>query len=381
VVGARLVLPPAYVALAPLCDVADAIAGLPLRAHYALMLGLLAAGLAWPAGRRTRRTLPLGVLGDAGWRVGRAVLCVVIVYVAAVLVPRPVARLVMHDPDAVVVDFHSHTSASHDGRRAYTVAANRAWHASVGFDVAYVTDHATFASAAAAAAGNPRHAGDGTVLLPGVEVRHDGQHLNVLGSAPADSLAYAGGELRDGTFAAQARGYDEPRTVLLTVPADLRRLTDHAVLDGAAEVDAVEISDASPRGLEQGDRQRGAILALADRMHLAVLAGSDNHGWATNAVAWSVLRIPGWRAMTPAALDRAIRATIRERRRAAVQVVERRAVMTPRGSLAAPADDIPARLWAMCQALTWPERLAWLAWLWVPLGAAAWGGRRRLGAA
>ncbi|HEY0419540.1 MAG TPA: hypothetical protein VGC80_08470, partial [Acetobacteraceae bacterium] len=32
--------------------------------------------------------------------------------------------------------------------------------------------------------------------------------------------------------------------------------------------------------------------------------------WAPNAVAWSVLRIPGWRALSPAALDEAIRRTI-----------------------------------------------------------------------
>ena len=44
--GASLVLPTTYVALAPLCDLADLLAGLPLHAHYALMLGVLAGVLA-----------------------------------------------------------------------------------------------------------------------------------------------------------------------------------------------------------------------------------------------------------------------------------------------------------------------------------------------
>jgi len=350
--GARLVLPPAYVALAPLCDLADALAALPLHAHYALMLSILAGGLAWPARR-------------VAWRVGRAVGVLLGVYVVAVLVPRPVARLTVDDPDAVIVDFHSHTSASHDGRHGFSAEANRAWHAAAGFDVAYVTDHATFAGVVAGAARNPRHAGDGTVLLPGVEVRRAGQHLNVLGTRPADSLAYAGGELHDGVFIAQAGAYDVPRVVLLTMPVALR------VPNGPVVLDAVEISDGAPRGLEQSDRDRGVVTAFADRSDLALLAGSDNHGWATNAVAWSVLRIPGWRAMTPDALDRAIRRTIWTRGRVAVQVVERRDAVVPSGSLAAPMDEVPARLWALCRALSWPERLAWLVWLWVPALLAA----------
>jgi hypothetical protein len=349
---ARLVLPAAYVALAPLCDLADAIAALPLHAHYALMLSLLAGGLAWPARRVTSR-------------VARALGLVLGVYLIAVLLPRPVARLVVRDPDAVVVDFHSHTRASHDGRRDHTAEANRAWHAASGFDVAYVTDHGTPAGAVAGARGNPRRAGDGTVLLPGVEVRRDGQHLNVLGIRPADSLAYAGGELQDDVFAAQAGAYDVPRVVVLTVPGRL------GAPDGGPALDAVEISDASPRGLEQGDRDRQAAPALAERLHLATLAGSDDHGWATNAVAWNVLRIPGWRAMTPDALDRAIRRTILTHRRDAVRVVERRAAVLPSGSLAEPVDEVPTRLWMLCRELSWPERAAWLAWLWAPalLGA------------
>ena len=63
---------------------------------------------------------------------------------------------------------------------------------------------------------------------------------------------------------------------------------------------------------------RDAILTLAERLHLAVLTGSDNHGWGRTAPAWSVLRIAGWRGMTPPELDIAIRRTIIAQRSRAV---------------------------------------------------------------
>ena len=44
------------------------------------------------------------------------------------------ARLRVGDPDVLVVDFHSHTEASHDGRRGFTDADDRAWHHDAGFD-------------------------------------------------------------------------------------------------------------------------------------------------------------------------------------------------------------------------------------------------------
>ena len=45
------------------------------------------------------------------------------VYVAwAILVPRPMGRLMAQDPDILLIDFHSHTQYSHDGRPSFTPA-------------------------------------------------------------------------------------------------------------------------------------------------------------------------------------------------------------------------------------------------------------------
>ena len=69
---------------------------------------------------------------------------------------------------------------------------------------------------------------------------------------------------------------------------------------------AVEANDASPRGLRQSKRDRAQILALADSLDLALVAGSNNHGWGRTAAAWTLIRIPGWQRMSPASLETAI---------------------------------------------------------------------------
>ncbi len=51
----------------------------------------------------------------------------------AALIPRPMARLVSSDRSDLLIDFHSHTSYSHDGRKSFTPAANRRWHERQGF--------------------------------------------------------------------------------------------------------------------------------------------------------------------------------------------------------------------------------------------------------
>jgi hypothetical protein len=104
------------------------------------------------------------------------------------------------------------------------------------------------------------------------------------------------------------------------------------------------------------------VLRLADSLDLAVVAGSDNHGWGRTAAAWTLLTIPGWRRATPSALSGLIAAAIRRRGRHAARVVER-----PRARLSRPASlalTAPVVAWTMLEGLRWPERLSWLAWTW-----------------
>lgn len=368
VAGAQLEFPPAYLVIAPLCDVLDALALLSVRQTIALLLSLAGLYAGWRIVRWRR--------GGGRWRgavrelwLGVSALGVVIaVYAIGIFVPRPMAALVMPDPDAVTVDVHSHTNFSHDGRSDFDVRANRAWHRGAGFDVAYITDHRSFAGAAQAMALNPRRAGDGLVVLSGLEfIDHHStlnhNHLNALGVTARDSawirVRAATGRPPSDPSVARARA----PVLIQTIPENLSQVP-RPDASGRGGVLAIELSDGAPRGIGQGQRDRALILRIADSLDLAVVAGSNNHGWGRTAVAWSVLRIPGWRSLTPEALGQAIEDRIRTKRRRAVQVIERRSPDPGRSRLALAA-TLPAVVWNLLVTLSPAQRVSWILWAWL----------------
>ncbi|MCY4573816.1 MAG: hypothetical protein OXF01_13560 [Gemmatimonadetes bacterium] len=91
-----------------------------------------------------------------------------------------------------------------------------------------------------------------------------------------------------------------------------------------------------------------------------------------------MMRIPGWREMSPGELGRAIEEVLHRDRRRAVTVVERR-VPYHGGSAAALAATVPVLAWEHFRALTLAERLSWLVWaaLWMVVRARAGVGRGR----
>jgi hypothetical protein len=138
---------------------------------------------------------------------------------------------------------------------------------------------------------------------------------------------------------------------------------------------AIELSDGAPRGIAQAQRDRARILRLSDSLHLALVAASNNHGWGRTAVAWSVLRIPGWRALTPDSLDNAIQQRIRTARRQAVQVIERRSPSADRSRVALAA-TLPAVAWNLFVTLSPVERVSWIVWAWIVAMLMPGAGRR-----
>lgn len=371
--GATLVRPAAYVVLAPLCDTMDALTLLSVSQTIALLGTLIALYVLWRVGRGIRRgTRPLRELRLAL----RALGALIAFYGVGILAPRPMAALRLADRDAVIVDVHSHTNYSHDGRADFSPRANRAWHRAAGFDAAYITDHNAFDGAAEAMRFNPRLAGDSIVMLMGLEfVMHD-SHINALGVTPSTQRWL---------FVDRARAHpdwpplatSEP-VLIQTIPENLHHMPapDSA---GRHGVLGIELSDGAPRGIEQGERDRARILRLADSLDLALVAGSNNHGWGRTAVAWSVLRIPGWRLLAPDSLGRAIEARIRSGRRGAVQVIERRSP-GPGRSRAALLATLPAVGWTMLTTLSPLERLSWFLWTSI-IATLAWRHRVRRGRA
>ena len=340
---------PGYLALAPAMGVLDHLSLLTDRQHVAVLLGIAVAYLALRVTARLLRRSPgKGLAREAG--LGAAVvLAIVAVYAFGVLGMRPMVALESHDPDLVVVDFHSHTDSSHDGRPGFDADSRREWHRSAGFDLAYLSDHESVDAVAAAQQSNPDLAGEGLSFLAGREVRYRNQHVVVLGGVDPNAGIPPG------------EGWP---TLIQTIPNDLSRvpLPTRGKLGG---VHAIELVDADPRGLRQSVEQRDLILQIADSLGLTAVSGSNHHGWGRAAAAWNLVRVPGWQELRPEKLGAEIEALLRGGRAHRIQVAERRRLhlYAPPEPPLLEALTAPRLAVHILRSLTFPERLAWLAWI------------------
>ncbi|HEX6629218.1 MAG TPA: hypothetical protein VF105_14810 [Gemmatimonadaceae bacterium] len=356
--GARLQAPLSYHLFAPVSDVLDMVTMLSPAQDWG-MLGL--CGLCFAAcvrargnARGTRFTLPSLIRASCRF-LGGAVAVVGIALVA----DRPMASLVLDDPDLVAVDFHSHTSASHDGRAGFDAERNREWHSSAGFNAVYVTDHRTFTGALLGAEHNPVHSVDATVLLPGVELRDGDEHPILIGVDPR-RMRITSPDWKDAAIAAD--GGPAPPMILLSMPGDVLSIPLDETT-GPVRIAGIEISDGSPRGIAQSSRDREAIAALTGRLHFALVSASDNHGWGRTAPAWTVMRIPGWRLMSPARLDVAIRRTLISRGRLATKVIVRRLAPEPTSKVGVALSGVSVALLTL-RTMSPIDRLSWILWSW-----------------
>jgi len=368
VAGAYLSRSLGYVLLAPLTNVFDTVVLLSLRQHLAFLGGAFVVFAGWRVVR--------SVLTPVTWR-GHAfalaafVVGLIATYAGAVLLPRPAASLETDNTNILRVDFHSHTDASHDGRMS--VEDNRAWHRQQGFDAAYVTDHGTVAGAERGVAANPRTAGEGTVLLQSIEVSWTGEHVSI----PNAQRVYSGlltSNMRDMDPDALRLGSVIPTrepVVIWHHPRDLSRL-EAAEGPGTPGIRAIEIVNGSPANMEKVHPKREQIIALAREKNIALVTGSDNHGWGRTAPGWTLLRVYNWRSMTPDAVAVQIEAMIRAGGFASTRVVERR-VASSTSRLWASVFTVPAR---MLTTLSTDERVAWIAWTWL-VTSGMWLWRRR----
>ena len=356
--AASLETPFLYDILAPASNVLDALTLLS-PAQYSATFALCAVFFFVPGIIRDLRrprgfSLPSTIISCLRFIGGTVAIAGLVVVVS-----RPMASLRLHDPDLIAVDFHSHTSASHDGRADFDAERNREWHQSSGFNVAYVTDHRTFDGALSASERNPSLAGNGMTLLPGVELRDGDQHPILLGANPARTRITSAD--LEGAIVKTDAG-PVPPILLLTMPGNLVRIPPNEYT-GPIRLAGIEVSDGGPRGMAQTAKDRKGILALADKLHLAPVAGSDNHGWGRTAPAWSVLHIPGWRQMTPPSLDIAIRRTILARAPGTTMVIGRRIVAPPSGKVEAALGGIVVGS-LMLRTMNLRDRLSWIAWSW-----------------
>ena len=354
-----------YLLIAPISAILDTITLLSVRQHVALVLTLLLGWAAWWGLTRRERDLAVEPSRRAvrvASRIGIALALLIGLYTVAVLVPRPMASLQTESPAVLAVDFHAHTKYSHDGRWNWEVEDVRRWHRKAGFDVAYISDHRTFDGAREGWANNPTQSGTETLLLPAIEVVWKGEHVNVL---DADRM-YRGiidAPLRDiddeALRLASLVPGNEP-VLIQTIPGDLSKVLT-AKGRGTAGVRAIELIDGAPRGLAQSRQQRARILDIADSANIALVAGSDHHGWGWTATGWTLLLIPEWRAAPPEEVSRAIAATLRSGGRGSTKVIERYVANTDEAPLV--PFTVPLVAWGMLRTLSTDERVVWIAWI------------------
>jgi len=323
--NANLVNPAVYLLLAPLSNILDALTFLSIDRAKALLVTWVAVLALVGAVRR----------GTPRRRFARALAGVVLLLalaVAAVLLPRPVPRLVTGESDVTVVDLHAHTIASHDGRPGWTPERLAQWHAAQGFQAAYVTDH-----------NRPFEVSTNALipLLPGVEWSVYRQHIVALGATPPLDLApYS----RDtpGMLTMFAALHAQGALAIASLPeywANHREDLDQFV---AAGVDGFEIVNCSPKGLAFPAAARRDVIDLAQRHDRFVTGASDNHGWGKVTCVWNLSR------------------------QGTQGFADNHVVARPLALFQGDGDPKWAgvtQLWLMLRTLSWPERISWLTWI------------------
>jgi hypothetical protein len=379
-----LSIPDAYLALAPLFTLWDGISMLSMSRLKGFLIGLPVLYLVWRIARGRRRATDPGAQFSWGRELGIFAMSTGLLLaflISGALWHRPMLSLGGVGRGERVVDFHSHTNASHDvgdtWMRGFDAEANRRWHARAGFDAVFITDHnvasrqSPVASRQSLGAGRrSRKAAGGTVLCPGIEVSAWRAHIVLLGDTlPVDRRRYNSSL----PSLLQLLQNSESAYGSLSVASlpEYRRNHWHR-LDTLAQagLDGFEVVNASPKANELTQAERDTVIALARVRNRFVVGVSDSHGWGATSMVWNLVSVP------PATFSARICGVVLYQLRngfEAVRVIERHRLrpdawwpiaLTPVGMV-----------WETWRGMGWALTISWLIWIWVM----AWRPRRRGG--
>jgi hypothetical protein len=132
---------------------------------------------------------------------------------------------------------------------------------------------------------------------------------------------------------------------------------------GSGAVQAIEISNGALQAMDLVRWKRQEIVALARKENLALLSGTDSHGWGYAAPNWTLLPVKGWRKLDEGQLAARIEEAVRVGGFGATRVVER-ATEDPGTSAAALDFSVFLVPWRMLTELSPDERRMWLVWIW-----------------
>lgn len=352
----HLTTPALYLLLAPLFSTWDGISMLSMSRLKGFLIGLTVLYLLWRCyriltGRRFFLLRELQAVAVSLVLLGAFI-------VVGALWHRPMLSLAGTKPGDIVVDFHSHTNASHDVAdtwlRGFDAEANRRWHARAGFDAVFITDHNVPSRESRVASR------EGPVLCPGIEVSAWRAHIVLLGDTlPVDRSRYNGSLdellqlIRTSKFAYNA-------VSVASLPEYRRSHWTRLDTLLASGLDGFEIVNASPKANELTRRERNWVIALARTHDRFVIGVSDSHGWGATSMVWNLVRAPSSPVPVPACEQ-----VLRQLRQgfSAVRVIERHRLrkedpwpewLTPVGVL-----------WETWRSMGWGETVSWIAWVWL----------------
>jgi hypothetical protein len=352
--GVHLEAPALYLILGPLFSVWDGASMLSMTRLHGFLLGTALLYLLWRLTGLARRR-PVRVVREAGL-LGAGLLGFALFLAAGILWHRPMLALAGAGPDRAVVDFHSHTSVSHDVRgtlmSGFDVRANLAWHRRAGFDAVFVTDHNTIAP--------PIPIGQPPFRCPGIEVSAWRAHIVLLGDTlPVDRDPYS----RDWAGLTRLLHVSDSAYHARSVASLPEYEINHwNRLDSlvAAGLDGFEIVNASPKANELTRVGRDSVIALARRTGRFVVGVSDHHGWGATSMVWNLVPVAGWQSQPARLCDRVLGRL--DQGIGSVQILERHRLRADSGwpRLLTPV----GLLWEIWRGMTLAVTLSWLAWIW-----------------
>ena len=352
----HLTTPGLYLLFAPVFSAWDGVSMLSMSRLKGFLTGLAVLYLLWRCYR---------ILTGRGFSLRRELraLALALALLAAFIVAgalwhRPMLSLAGTLPGDIVVDFHSHTNASHDvsdtWMRGFDSEANRRWHARAGFDAVFITDHNVPSHESRAA--SP----EGPVLCPGIEVSAWRAHIVLLGDTlPVDRSRY-NGSLEE--LLPLLRTSDSAYNAVSVASLPEYRRNHWMRLDTllAAGLDGFEIVNASPKANELTRRERDWVIALARTHDRFVTGVSDSHGWGATSMVWNLVRAPSSPVPVPACEQ-----VLRQLRQgfSAVRIIERHRLRTedPWPEWLTPIGV----LWETWRSMGGAQTVSWIAWVWL----------------
>jgi len=347
--GFHLIFPVWHILFTPFCSVADHLTVLSAHQDYVLVAYVF-----------------IGCL-FAGWKRGSLYFLLFAAFIAwGVLVPRPMGRLVAQDPGTLLIDFHSHSQFSHDGRPSFTPQANMRWHRLQGYEASFITDHNRVEAAQIAQGiSQADWQKTGYRSLEGEEVSLKKTHLVILGShSKVDNQPYDGDFAKIPGFVADMHKLGYP--VIASLPEYWLYHWGAGVQDFVRwGMDGFELINSAPKGLDFPIPYRLQIVDLCRTKNLFMTGISDNHGYGYATAAWNAMHIPGWDQMGPDELEKAVLETLSKKRFSAVQVLER-VRFIPQSTLGLLLSPF-GTLWIYWRSLQPLQAVSWVLWIWLCL--------------